>query len=989
MALDGNFCRSLRDGLLTSFVDASVASEQNLRAQLLANDMSGSGTKVISVLEQELLRCQKFDFSVAFITMGGITPLLQTFKELEARGIKGRILTTNYLMFTDPRALEKLAGLSNIEIKFFRTEEAGQTGFHTKGYIFDRGRLRSIIVGSSNLTQTALTVNQEWNARLVSAAEGEFARQIQTEFDALWEHPASHALEDVLDDYRIEYEQTKTVRRAFFSQEPTLAGGLVHHEIRPNAMQKRLADNLLTLMRKEEPGADITVPKKGLLISATGTGKTYASAFALKAIQPKRALFLVHREQIARKSLESYRHVMGQSYTYGVFIGQQQETDRDIVFATMQTMVKHLNDGTFAPTEFDVIVIDEVHRAGAASYDRIMQHFKPKLWFGMTATPERPDGFDVYGLFGHNILTEIRLQQALANDLLCPFHYFGISGLSVNDKDYETKDFSKLASDDRVEHILKQSAYYGYSGVRLKALVFCSSNEEARLLSEKFNSRGLRTVHLSGSDSQSTREDTCRRLALDEGDVALDYVFSVDIFNEGIDIPEVNQVILLRPTQSPIVFMQQIGRGLRKHESKEYVVILDFIGEYNNNFLIPVALSGDRTYNKDYMRRVVSTGTQVLSGPSSIHFDAISRERIYKAIDSARTNTMSSLREAYRLLKFKLGRIPSILDFDVHGLIDPMKIFDACGTYYDFLKKMEKDGEDFGEMDAAAQKYLSYLTQRLGNAQRLSESVVIELILKGERDQLKAAFVADFVQRFSTRPSEAHIQSCERILTSDFWRTQKEKKDNADCAVIELDDDGEWRAADTFVTTLSANPLLTRELKDLTEFIKTRYELTYKGGYGNTLLKLYERYTYEDVCRMLDWSRNITAQNIGGYFYDKPSRTLPVFVNYNKDEGAIAYEDHFVSENHMVALSKTKRKVNSSDADHIFKRTEEDKDNRIYLFVRKNKDDAEAKSFYFLGEIDAEGEPEPVKVDGGADAFEINYRLRVPVRNDIYTYLTS
>lgn len=823
----------------------------------------------------------------------------------------------------------------------------------------------------------------------MSAAEGEFARQIQTEFDVLWEHPASHALEDVLDDYRIEYEQTKTVRRAFFSQEPTLAGELAHHEIRPNAMQKRLADNLLTLMRKEEPGADITVPKKGLLISATGTGKTYASAFALKAIQPKRALFLVHREQIARKSLESYRHVMGQSYTYGVFIGQQQETDRDIVFATMQTMVKHLNDGTFAPTEFDVIVIDEVHRAGAASYDRIMQHFKPKLWFGMTATPERPDGFDVYGLFGHNILTEIRLQQALANDLLCPFHYFGISGLSVNDKDYETKDFSKLASDDRVEHILKQSAYYGYSGVRLKALVFCGSNEEARLLSEKFNSRGLRTVHLSGSDSQSTREDTCRRLALDEGDVALDYVFSVDIFNEGIDIPEVNQVILLRPTQSPIVFVQQIGRGLRKHESKEYVVILDFIGEYNNNFLIPVALSGDRTYNKDYMRRVVSTGTQVLSGPSSIHFDAISRERIYKAIDSARTNTMSSLREAYRLLKFKLGRIPSILDFDVHGLIDPMKIFDACGTYYDFLKKMEKDGEDFGEMDAAAQKYLSYLTQRLGNAQRLSESVVIELILKGERDQLKAAFVADFVQRFSTRPSEAHIQSCERILTSDFWRTQKEKKDNADCAVIELDDDGEWRAADTFVTTLSANPLLTRELKDLTEFIKTRYELTYKGGYGNTLLKLYERYTYEDVCRMLDWSRNITAQNIGGYFYDKPSRTLPVFVNYNKDEDAIAYEDHFVSENHMVALSKTKRKVNSSDADHIFKRTEEDKDNRIYLFVRKNKDDAEAKSFYFLGEIDAEGEPEPVKVDGGADAFEINYRLRVPVRNDIYTYLTS
>ena len=199
----------------------------------------------------------------------------------------------------------------------------------------------------------------------------------------------------------------------------------------------------------------------------------------------------------------------------------------------------------------------------------------------------------------------------------------GITGLEINDKDYELKDFSKLVSDDRVDHILKQSDYYGYSGSRLKALVFCSSNEEARLLSQKFNSRGLRTVHLSGNDSQSAREEACRRLALEAGDEALDYIFSVDIFNEGIDIPEVNQVILLRPTQSPIVFVQQIGRGLRKHDTKEYVVILDFIGQYNNNFLIPVALSGDRTYNKDYMRRVVATGTQVLSGPSSIHLTLV------------------------------------------------------------------------------------------------------------------------------------------------------------------------------------------------------------------------------------------------------------------------------------------------------------------------------------------------------------------------------
>lgn len=981
--------KNLQNSLTTSFVDASTVSEPNLRAQLLANGLQGAGSKVITVLEQELSRCEYFDFSVAFVTLGGITPLLLILKELESKGVPGRILTTDYLQFTEPEALEKLAGLKNIEVRLFRTGEAGpRTGFHTKGYIFDRDGLCSIIVGSSNLTQTALSTNQEWNARLISTPGGEFARQIRREFDLLWNSRAAHPLANVIDDYRGEYGQSKTVRERFFSAESTYAD-TAYQAIVPNAMQRQLAANVLSLMRCEPQGQNLNKPKKGLLISATGTGKTYASAFVIQALNPRRILFLVHREQIARKAMQSYRRILGDRYSYGLFIGQELDTTSDIVFATMQTMVRHLHDGSFARKQFEVVVIDEVHRAGAKSYEQIMAYFEPRLWFGMTATPDRPDGIDIYALFDHHILTEIRLQQALENDLLCPFHYFGITGLSVSDRDYEVKNLSRLASDERVEHILEQSRYFGASGSRIKGLVFCSSNEEAQILSSKFNARGLRTVSLSGTDSQAVRESACSRLAEDAGQDALDYIFSVDIFNEGIDIPEVNQVILLRPTQSPIIFVQQIGRGLRKHVGKEYVVILDFIGQCSNNFLIPVALSGDRTYSKDTMRRAAGNGTQVLSGPSSIHFDRVARERIYAAIDSARTNSMALLREAYRLLRFKLGRIPTISDFDSHGSVDPTKIFSVCGSYYAFLKRCVREAAYTRNLDSTAGKLLVYFSRRLGNAQRISEAMVLERILQGHRTKLKAQFVADFTAEFSFSPPPAHIKSCELLLTSSFWRKTDEKASNADCAVLAADGPDEWKASEAFLTVLTLNPDLKDEFADLIAFVRNRFNQVYRGGYRGTLLKLYERYTYEDVCRMLDWDRNMPAQNIGGYCYDRASKTLPVFVNYIKDEGAIAYEDYFVSENHIVALSKTNRSVHSPDADHIFKRKDADKANRIYLFVRKNKDDKEAKSFYFLGEIQAEGEPEPVKLAGGVDAFEINYRLTDAVRQDIYAYLTS
>ena len=374
---------------------------------------------------------------------------------------------------------------------------------------------------------------------------------------------------------------------------------------------------------------------KALLISATGTGKTYLSAFDVKAFNPKRMLFVVHRENIAQNAMMSFQKIIN-NHSFGIFTGNKKETDADYIFSTIQTIHKQEYRKMFDPDDFDYIIIDEVHRAGANSYQELINYFKPKFMLGMSATPERSDDFDIYQMFDYNIAYEIRLQQAMEYDLLCPFHYYGITDLQVNGVSLEDKsDFNHLTSQSRVDHIIEQINNYGFSGDRVRGLVFCSRKDEAKELSNLFNQRGYKTVALTGEDDENKRRDAMDKLETDDSVDYLDYIFTVDIFNEGIDIPKVNQVIMLRPTESAIVFVQQLGRGLRKDHSKEYVVVIDFIGNYEKNFLIPIALSSNQSYNKDTLRRFVSEGSLLIPGASTINFDRISKKKIFESIDKA------------------------------------------------------------------------------------------------------------------------------------------------------------------------------------------------------------------------------------------------------------------------------------------------------------------------------------------------------------------
>ncbi|MCR5185717.1 MAG: DEAD/DEAH box helicase family protein, partial [Clostridia bacterium] len=653
------------NGVEAAFLNSSVNSNVAYKPQFISNNYK-EGRKVISSIEYELHNCTSFSISVAFITESGITPLLQTLKELEKNGIKGRILTTDYLHFSEPKALKRLSELKNIEIKMYITEEAGK-GFHTKGYMFKKNEVYKIIIGSSNMTQMAFALNNEWNTKIVSTENGEFTKDIINEFEELWNSNFSYKYDDFIKQYETNYRIIKEQREISKKSQIT---SLEAYKLQPNNMQINFINRLNELYSQ---GND-----KALLISATGTGKTYASAFALRDIKAKKVLFLVHREQIAKQALNSYKKIFGDTRSLGLLSGNSKDFECDFLFSTMQMMGKEDILHRFRPDEFDVVVIDEAHRIGASTYQNIVDYYKPTLLLGMTASPERTDNYDVFKAFDYNIACEIRLQQALEENMLCPFHYFGITDLEINgetiDDNVGLRDFNRLVSDVRVDYIIKQIKYYGFYDDEVKGLAFCSSKDEAKILSEKFNKRGLKSVCLTGENTQSSREEAIQRLVTNNKEEKIDYIFTVDIFNEGVDIPEINQVIMLRPTESPIVFVQQLGRGLRKADNKDYVVILDFIGNYKNNFMIPIALSGDRTYNKDNIRRYVAEGERIIPGVSSIHFDEISKKRIYEAIDVANFSDVKLIKDNYLNLKNKLGKIPNLMDFDRYGEMDILRI---------------------------------------------------------------------------------------------------------------------------------------------------------------------------------------------------------------------------------------------------------------------------------------------------------------------------
>jgi superfamily II DNA or RNA helicase/HKD family nuclease len=996
------------------YLDGTTTAPRRRSPHIVLNSESDS---MLRALREELRHCSTFMFSVAFVSPRAIALLKQELVEFEGEGC---IVTSDYLGFNSPQAFAELMNLNRLGIE---TRIHPDPGYHPKGYVFNYPDGVTAILGSSNLTESALAQNLELNLRVSAAPESDLAGQLErlvesqrqesAPITADWidsyaasyvrpAHPDFTRVEpppDALFDSTTLLAESEDVSLAY-SLTPALTGAIANTEtVLPEVAQFIEPAEANELHKTPTNGAQLRKPlvanqmqqeallaidalrrdgkRKALVISATGTGKTILAALDVRAAKPERMLFVVHREQILDRAIQEFSRVLGAPLSdFGKLTGGWKQRDRKYVFSTIQTLSMEGTLCDLDPRAFDYILIDEVHRAGAASYGRVLDHFAPNFLLGMTATPERSDGASIFELFDYNVAYEIRLNRALEDDMLCPFHYYGVADVLFDDGTTTTDvtEVRQLASRLRVSHILDAFETYAQAGVQPRGLIFCSRKEEAHAISSTLNEsvfrgRPLRTVALTGDDSVSRREDAVRSLESGE----LDYILTVDIFNEGVDIPSVNQVVMLRQTQSAIVFVQQLGRGLRKHPGKEHVVVIDFIGNYANNYLIPIALFGDDSLNKESIRKslIAAEEAGVMAGLSSVRFDRLSQERVIRAIVETKLDSMSNLKAAMDLLRNRLGRVPLLHDFLQFESADPVLLATKMGNYPALVEKLTKGdaGLTAGERDA-----LTLLSNEAFDAKRPHELLLLRTLL--DEGSVSAARALKAFQAHGAAADAKHFASAVRSLDLSFNTEQERTKYKRSLVssfegLITLTPEfsSSYEQSEPFRTAV--DDLITTGL----ELISARYD-------PRSVFTPGRQYSRKDSCRLLCWDKNVTA-TIYGYRVDKPTETCPIFVTYHKSTdiaASTAYEDELLDRRTMRWFTRSRRTLRSDEVASIVS-------NDVAIYVFAKKDDAEGSDFYFLGRAHStdavethmqQGEPLPV--------VRVGLQFASPINAAVYDY---
>lgn len=936
----------LLNSFRTSLLNENIESNLNYQHKLLSN----KNEKIISTLRRELEECDEFIISVAFITESGVTMILEQLRSLNERGVKGKILTGDYLTFTQPKGLKKLMEFGNIDVRLVSEEK-----FHAKGYFFRKKDIWTMIIGSSNLTQTALTTNFEWNLKINSLKDGKIAKNILDNFYNIF-NSVSKLTDERLNEYEENYLMYKSFNKKIKAQEKKLN----EKEVKPNIMQVQALKNLESLR---------SYAKRGLLISATGTGKTYLSGFDVKNAKAERVLFIAHRKTILSKAKETFETII-KDKKMGIYDGNMGE--EDYLFAMIQTMSKKEHLEKFPKDYFDYIIIDEVHHGGAKSYQSLINYFTPRFMLGMTATPERGDNFDIYELFHHNIAYEIRLHDALREELLCPFHYFGISDIEVDGELITEKTaVKKLTADERVNHIIEKSRFYSYSGDKLHGLIFVSRVEEAIELTEKMKNRGIRCEVLTGEDSDSKREKTISDL--EEGKI--EYIITVDIFNEGVDIPCINQVILLRPTESSIVYIQQLGRGLRKYDGKEYVVILDFIGNYEKNFLIPVAVSQDNSYDKEYMKRFIMNGTDMIPGQSSIIFEEIVKERIFENINKNNFSTKKNIERDFNLLEKQLGRIPMLYDFFQRNMIDPSVILKYKKTYDEILRIM-RPKINFGKISSTENNYLRYISSFLTPAKRVHEMVILSLILKNKKIEIEE-IEKELKDRYNLIEQRENIENGLKHLAKEIFISLSTAKEFY--PLIEKYGDY-YICCKDFEKSYRENSYFKGLVDDLIKYNLAYVEKNYKQETKEGILK-YKGYTKQEAF----WYLNLDFNNgyqVSGYTVFEKERKVILFITLDDTGISADYDNIFYDNRRVTWFSKAQRYLEKNGKITIEGKIAENY-YTLEVFIKKKL----GENFYYLGQVERVVNPKEIINSYGKSVVEYELVLRNEIEEKLFKYL--
>lgn len=640
-------------------------------------------------LIQSLKKADSVDIIVSFLMESGVKMLLEELDNALKRGAKIRILTGNYLGITQPSALyllKKKLG-SRVDMRFYNEKDRS---FHPKSYIFHYRGYNDIYIGSSNISRSALTSGIEWNYRFSSVSDPKNYEKFY------------HAFEDLFEHHSIIIDNEELKRYSQNWHRPAVARDLERYDYSHQNEENESEDTKVRLLY-EPRGAQIEAlcaledtraegAKRALVQAATGVGKTYLAAFDSKSYE--RVLFVAHREEILKQAAASFRNVRN-SEDYGFFTGEEKSTDKSVIFASVATLGRseYLSEKYFAPDYFQYLVIDEFHHAVNEQYQRIVKYFKPQFLLGLTATPERMDGRNIYELCDYNVPYEISLKDAINKGMLVPFHYYGIyddtdySGLHLIRGRYDEKELNETYIGNVHRHDLIYKYYCKYGSK--KALGFCCSRAHAEEMAKEFCERGIPSVAVYSNANGTYSEERGKAIKkLKSGEIRV--IFSVDMFNEGVDITSVDMVMFLRPTESPIVFLQQLGRGLRRSKGKEYLNVLDFIGNYEKAGRVRFLLTGRTLGKNEYYN---PADRSAFPDDCLIDFD-MKLIDLFSEMDKKHLKIKDQIRNEYYRVKEFLGRIPSRMDLftymddDIYRVAITHSKDNPFKRYLDFRKEL-------------------------------------------------------------------------------------------------------------------------------------------------------------------------------------------------------------------------------------------------------------------------------------------------------------